>query len=191
MKKILIIDNNDSFTWNLAQLVYKVSKTRVTITNYNDIQIDEINNFEYIIISPGPETPSFYPKYKEILDKFIKRKKILGICLGHQIIFEYFGGKIYNLNKVYHGVSAELRYINPNFIFENINNPKVGLYHSWAADERTLPKELEIIAKSKNDIIMAINHKEHNIIGLQFHPESYISDCGSKIIENWLNLNIE
>ncbi len=187
MKKVIIIDNHDSFSWNLAQLFAENPACEVVVESIDEVSLPDLEPYDKIVISPGPDVPSNYPKISEILCEFYKRKSILGVCLGHQSIVEFFGGKLVNLDEVYHGIREEISINKSHYVFEGLEQTiKVGLYHSWAAEADTLPDSLEVIAKSKNGIIMGVFHKEYDMIGIQFHPESYMTECGNVMIDNWI-----
>lgn len=191
MKKVIIIDNHDSFSWNLEQLFRENPDCEVTVISIDDVDLAQLNNFDKLVISPGPDIPSKYPKIFEILGQFSETKSILGVCLGHQAIVEFFGGKLVNLDEVYHGICENIRIDNKAIIFNGLNaNIKVGLYHSWAADSSTLPDCLEVIAESNAGIIMGVKHKVLDVTGIQFHPESYMTERGDVMINNWINLII-
>lgn len=187
MKKVIIIDNHDSFSWNLAQLFIENPDCEVVVKSIDEVKLADLENFDKIVFSPGPDIPIKYPKIKEILNKFSQTKSILGVCLGHQAIFEYFGGKLVNLDEVYHGICDNIRIDNKASIFCGLDKIiKVGLYHSWAADSSSLPDCLKVIAESQNGIIMGIKHKTLDVTGIQFHPESYMTEFGKVIIDNWI-----
>ncbi len=187
MQKVLLIDNYDSFTHNLAQLLDESRLCKFEIVKNDAVKIDEISEFDKILISPGPGLPKNAGKLTEIIDNRYKQKPILGICLGMQAIAEYFGAELYNLKKVYHGVKTKTEIIDKeDFLFKNLPEKfEVGLYHSWAV-YKDIGDELKITAMSENSIIMGISHKKYNVKGIQFHPESYMTEFGKQIIENWL-----
>ncbi len=190
MQKVLLIDNYDSFTYNLAQLLDESNLCRFEIKKNDAVKINEISGYDKILISPGPGLPEEVPLLFDILENFRKTKSILGICLGMQAISEYFGAKLYNLQNVYHGIKIKTEITDKTeYLFfglpEKIN---VGLYHSWAV-YKDIPDELKITAISKDKIIMGISHKKYDVKGLQFHPESYMTEYGKNFIENWLKSN--
>ncbi len=187
--KVLLVDNYDSFTYNLAQILSESKLCYFEIVKNDKIDINKIKFYDKILLSPGPGVPENAGKLLKILNNFYDKKNILGVCLGMQAIAEYFGGKIYNLKKVYHGIDTKIKINNKNLLFKGLPQKiKVGLYHSWAVDKTKLPENLKITAISNDNIIMAIAHKKYNIFGVQFHPESYITNYGKKIIENWLKI---
>ena len=188
MQKILLIDNYDSFTYNLAQLLDESNLCNFDIIKNDALDIDKIIKYDKIIISPGAGLPKDAGIILKIIKKYHKTKPILGICLGMQAIAEFFGAELYNLEKVYHGIKINTRITDDNeLLFNNIpNNIKVGLYHSWAVYKNVEKSDLKITACSNDNIIMAISHKKYDVKGIQFHPESYITKFGKDIIENWL-----
>lgn len=186
--KILLIDNNDSFTMNLAQ-IFEELKAKIDIISYDLLQISEVESYTRIVFSPGPGLVWEYEKLFELLKNYGKYKNILGICLGHQVIGVNYGAKLIKVKNVEHGKKSRNLIIQEDDIFKNIPNEfEVGRYHSWALSEEEFPEELEIICKSDDNIIMGIKHKEYNIIGLQFHPESIITQYGKEILCNWMHL---
>jgi len=185
---LLLLDNHDSFTWNLAGLLEKHDKINVNIHSAETLNIHNVSRFDKIIFSPGPGLPEEHPLMFEILEKYGRTKSILGICLGHQAIALHFGARLVNLQQVVHGQARQLRILNPDHIlFKNIIPAgRVGLYHSWAVEGQTLPDCLEATAISEEGTLMALRHKSLDISGLQFHPESIITEHGQRMIDNWL-----
>lgn len=184
--KIYIIDNDDSFTYNLVHYVEQFADT-VKVVRNNEIDINEISTFDKIIISPGPGLPNERPILFEILDKYHKTKPILGVCLGMQTICEYFGGKLYNLNTILHGVPSNTIICDLDYIYKMIPTSFIsGRYHSWAIDHKSLPSSLKITSKDENNIIMSIRHNLLDIKGVQYHPESIMTEFGLEIIKNWI-----
>ena len=188
---LLIIDNYDSFTYNLVQLVEQCGFTDYCIAKNDLITVDEANTFDSILLSPGPGIPSEAGIMCDLIKTYAPVKKILGICLGHQAIAECFGAKLQQMDSIMHGIGRKT-ILTPirDQIFNGIDNCfTTGRYHSWVASNKDFPHDtLEITAFDTNYNIMAIKHKEFNVRGVQFHPESYISDYGSKIMKNWLEL---
>ena len=186
--KVLIVDNNDSFTHNLVQLVEQTGLCGYEIIK-NDISSYDCSNFEKILFSPGPGIPSEETGLmKCLLKKYSETKSILGVCLGHQAIAQFFGAKIFNLEKPFHGIREKIKITDRNnYIFKGLPDCiDGGLYHSWCISHEDFPDSLNISAISEKGIIMAISHKIYDIKGIQFHPESIITETGSKIITNWL-----
>lgn len=185
--KILIIDHNDSFTYNLVQLFEQRDNVELKIINTDNLHTKSVEEFDGIVLSPGPGLPQDYPQVKNLLQSILISKPILGVCLGLQHLTELFGGKLYNQQKVLHGKQITLQLIVPNFLFKNIPDPvKVGLYHSWAADSDTFPDCLQVTSVSENGTIMSFQHKNLPITAVQFHPESYMTEYGNKMIQNWI-----
>ena len=190
-EKILIIDNYDSFTYNLVFLVKKVAKTDPVVIRNDDPALDDIDDYTHIILSPGPGIPSEAGKLLEVITRMAPHKPILGVCLGHQAIAEAFGGKLLNLDKVYHGVSDTMKIIKLNeTLYSGMTDIfTAARYHSWVVDKQHIPSELEINCIDGNGQIMGLNHRTLNVKGVQFHTESYLSEYGERIIDNFLNKN--
>jgi anthranilate synthase component 2 len=150
--------------------------------------LEKINEYDKIILSPGPGIPSEAGKLLSLIKEYASKKSILGVCLGHQAIGEAFGGKLINLSTVYHGVATPIKILNPDAeILKGLDNEiTVGRYHSWVIEEKNFPEELEITAKDDNGYIMALQHKKYDVQGVQFHPESVLTPDGESILRNWL-----
>ena len=191
-QKIVIIDNYDSFTYNLVHLVEKIINDDVIVFLNDAFDIGDLEKFTHIIISPGPGLPEQAGKSIEVIKNFATRKSILGVCLGQQAIAIAFGGKLKNLNNVYHGVAhsiaiQEIKNPKPNYLFKTLPNTfNVGRYHSWVIDEETLPQDFVVTARDFQGEIMAIVHKSLNIQAVQFHPESIMTPFGEVIMKNWI-----
>ncbi len=184
--KTVIIDNYDSFTYNLVHLVRELG-AEVTALRNDRFQLDQLEQFDKIILSPGPGIPSEAGLLLDVIRTYAGRKPILGVCLGHQAIGESFGGRLVNLSEVHHGVATPIRRIADDYIFEGLPDEfEVGRYHSWVVSPDGFPDCLEVTAVSNEGEIMALRHKELDIRGVQFHPESVLTPQGAKIIENWL-----
>jgi anthranilate synthase component II len=185
--KILVLDNYDSFTYNLVQYIEEITQQIPDVFRNDAIAIDTIEKYDYIILSPGPGVPSEAGIMPEVIKKYASTKKILGVCLGMQAIGEAFGGTIYNLDKVYHGLSTPIQITdNQEIIFKNIPNTiNVGRYHSWAVAAANLPSQLRITAIDENGVVMALRHTEFDICGVQFHPESIMTDYGKQMLINF------
>lgn len=184
--KLLIIDNYDSFTYNIVHAV-RVLGIEPAVLRNDRLTIDSIDDYDKIIISPGPGIPSEAGIMPEALRVYADKKPILGVCLGHQAIGERFGASLRNLSTVYHGIKTPVDVIADDYIFSGL--PKrfdVGRYHSWVIDRNGLPEELEVTAVSDDGEIMAIRHKKYDVRGVQFHPESILTPLGINIIENWI-----
>lgn len=187
--KILIVDNNDSFTYNLVQVIKQYGKCELEIIKNEHMNLNGINKYDKILFTPGPGIPSDFPAMFDILKTYEKSKSILGVCLGHQAIAEFFGGKLINNNSVMHGRKTEIKIVEKSgILFKNLPEKfNVGLYHSWSVSKESLPDCLKITSLSKEDVIMSISHKNYKIHGVQFHPESIVTKFGKEIIYNWLS----
>ncbi len=187
--KILIIDNYDSFTFNLVHY-FEDLDCEVTVFRNDEFDIEEIEPYNKIVISPGPGLPNEAGLTKKVIEIYGKTKSILGICLGQQAIAEVFGANLMNLNTVTHGVATTIKVINDNeLLFSNLDKEfEAGRYHSWAVNRDDFPEILEITAVDTDGIIMALRHKIYNICSVQFHPESILTPNGKIILKNWLSL---
>ena len=186
--RLLIIDNNDSFTYNLVRVFSDFCCVEPVVVKCDNFEIEEIIDYDKICFSPGPEVPAQFPVMFKVLEKFEKTKSILGICLGHQAIAEHYGAKLVNLKQVYHGIKMKVYVTRKDeSLFKNIPVEfEAGLYHSWAVDVNTIPESLSITAVGSNGIVMGLSHKIYDVKGVQFHPESYITAQGKEILRNWL-----
>ena len=186
--RILVLDNYDSFTYNLVHYLEKVSDATIEVHRNDKITLKEIEKFDKILLSPGPGIPSEAGILLDVIKTYASTKSILGVCLGQQAIAEAFGGSLNNLSEVFHGVSTPIEIIGEDILFKNIpNNLKVGRYHSWAVNKNDLPKVLEVTAVDEQGSIMALKHKTYDVKGVQFHPESVLTEHGLQMIENWIN----
>ena len=186
--KIVIIDNYDSFTYNLAHLVKELG-VEVTVYRNDQFELPQLEEFDKIILSPGPGIPSEAGLLLDVIRTYAGKKPMLGVCLGHQAIGEVFGAKLTNLSDVFHGVATEGTQFGNDSIFAGL--PKrivMGRYHSWVVSKDGLPECLEITAESDEGQIMALRHKTLDIHGIQFHPESVLTPEGKTMIGNWLKL---
>jgi anthranilate synthase component 2 len=186
MKKILVIDNYDSFTYNLVHYLEDLD-CEVTVYRNDEFDIDEIAIFDKILLSPGPGIPDEAGLLKAVIQKYAPTKSIFGVCLGQQAIGEVFGGTLSNLDKVYHGVSSMVKTsVNDELLFEGLGNEfEVGRYHSWVVDAN-LPDVLEATSFDENGQVMSLRHKTYDVRGVQFHPESVLTPNGKRILENWV-----
>lgn len=188
MKKILVIDNYDSFTYNLVYYIEKLTGKSPAVYRNDEISLDDVNDYEKILLSPGPGVPVDAGICINVIKRYASTKSILGICLGHQAIGEAFGGKILNLSQVCHGIAPPVIITEPGDpLFMNI--PPVfagGRYHSWVVSGDELPDCFRITCKDENGIIMGISHMNFDVKGLQFHPESVLTENGMEIMSNWL-----
>lgn len=184
--KLLILDNYDSFTYNIVHAVRELG-VEPAVRRNDKITLDEVDNFDKIIISPGPGIPSEAGILPQLLERYAGSKPILGVCLGHQAIGECFGAKLRNLPEVYHGIKSQISITVPDYIFAGLpDRIDVGRYHSWVVDKNNLPDCLEVTAVSDDGEIMAMRHRTLDVRGVQFHPESILTPLGLTIIDNWL-----
>lgn len=188
MSNILLIDNYDSFTYNLLHYVESVSDRKVDVIRNDKLLVPDVDNYDTIILSPGPGLPKDAGILLDVIKHYSATKKILGVCLGMQAIGEVFGGKLKNLDQVYHGVATKIEITDSSdLLFRNVpKNINVGRYHSWVIDKETFSKDLKITSVDENGQIMSLKHKKHHVYGVQFHPESILTDYGKEIIANFL-----
>mgnify|MGYP004520816665 FL=1 len=187
-ERVVIIDNYDSFTYNLAHLVKQLG-AKVEVFRNDQFTLNQLERFTKIILSPGPGIPEEAGLLMDVIRTYAGRKPMLGVCLGHQAIAEVFGGKLVNLKEVYHGIATEGTQFGNDPIFGGL--PKrivMGRYHSWVVDRAGFPDYLEVTAMSDDGQIMALRHRNYNIHGIQFHPESVLTPEGATIVKNWLQL---
>ena len=185
--KIVIIDNYDSFTYNLSHLVKELG-AEVTVYRNDQFELPQLEEFDKILLSPGPGIPVESGLLIDVIRAYAGRKPILGICLGEQAIGEVMGGTLVNLSEVYHGVQTPATIIADDYIFEGLpKNIQVGRYHSWVVDAASMPDCLDTLALSDEGFVMALRHKTLDLRGIQFHPESVLTPDGKQIIYNWLN----
>lgn len=188
--KILVFDNYDSFTYNLVHLVKKVMPdAEVDVFRNDEIPLEKVAAYDRIILSPGPGVPSEAGQLLPLIKQYAATKPILGVCLGHQAIGEAFGGTLVNLSTVYHGVANDCKLQTADCkIFRGLPQTfPVGRYHSWVIQKENFPGELEVTAVDDNGYIMALRHRKHDVLGVQFHPESVLTPDGETIMRNWLN----
>lgn len=186
--KILLLDNYDSFTYNLLHVVKELGFNDVEVFRNDQISLDEIERFDKIILSPGPGIPKEAGLLLPIIKQYAPTKSILGVCLGHQAIGEAFGATLENLTDVYHGVQTPVDVIGNDILFQNLGREvSVGRYHSWVVSRNAFPTCLEITAESREGQIMALRHRTYDVHGIQFHPESVLTPQGKVIIQNFLN----
>ncbi|MDD6607079.1 MAG: aminodeoxychorismate/anthranilate synthase component II [Paraprevotella sp.] len=188
--RIVIIDNYDSFTYNLAHLVKELG-AEVEVLRNDQFQIEDLLPYDKIILSPGPGIPSEAGLLLDVIRQYAPIKPILGVCLGHQAIGEYFGGHLTNLSQVFHGVSSTVSVTTPDYIYNELpDHIEVGRYHSWVVDTQAFPDCLEITSVSEEGQIMSLRHRQYDVRGIQYHPESVLTPDGQKIISNWLEHQI-
>ncbi|GAA4816021.1 aminodeoxychorismate/anthranilate synthase component II [Litoribaculum gwangyangense] len=187
MKKVLVIDNYDSFTYNLVHYLEDLN-CEVTVYRNDKLNLEDVEPFDKIVLSPGPGIPDEAGLLKEIIKKYAPTKSILGVCLGQQAIGEVFGGSLINLDEVYHGVSTQVEIcVDDETIFKGLDkNIEVGRYHSWVVNPN-LPDSLEATSFDENGQVMSLRHKTYDVKGVQYHPESVLTPEGKKILENWVN----
>lgn len=191
--KILVFDNYDSFTYNLVHLIEKIMGVQVDVHRNDQITLDDVEVYDKIILSPGPGIPEEAGLLLPLIKRFASIKPILGVCLGHQAIGEAFGAKLINLDKVFHGVATPIHLTSESYpssegnIFQDFPlSFEVGRYHSWVVDKKELPDCLEITAEDDNGFIMAMKHRNFDVTGVQFHPESVLTPSGEELMRNWL-----
>lgn len=185
--RIVLVDNYDSFTYNLVHALEQYC-ANIDVVRNDEIVIDKIEEYTHIVISPGPGLPKDAGKLMQLIERYANTKKILGVCLGMQAIVEYYGGKLYNQSIVKHGLSMQID-VNDELLYKSLPKKiEVGLYHSWAVQKKYLPEVFKITAESKEEVIMSVKHKGLPIYGVQYHPESIMTNHGSQIIKNWLEL---
>ena len=185
--KIVIIDNYDSFTYNLSHLIKEIG-AEVTVIRNDQFTLNQLERFDKIVLSPGPGIPSEAGLLLDVIKTYKGRKPILGVCLGHQAIGEVFGGTLENLSDVFHGVATEGTQFSNDYIFDSL--PKritMGRYHSWVVSRENFPTCLEVTAVSDEGQIMALKHKNYDIHGIQFHPESVLTPEGKTILRNFID----
>ena len=189
--KILILDNYDSFTYNLVHMVEKITGNFPSVFRNNEISIEEVNYYDMIMLSPGPGIPDEAGILKEVIKTYAGIKPIFGVCLGLQAITEVFGGKIINLEDVFHGVATEMTVTDPSAtLFKEVSkNFLAARYHSWAATDEGFPQELKVTARDEEGLIQAIEHSIFPISAVQFHPESILTDVGEQLVTNFINAN--
>jgi anthranilate synthase component II len=185
--KILVIDNYDSFTYNLVHYLEDLD-AQVTVFRNDEFELDELKPFDKILLSPGPGIPDEAGMLKEVITTYAPTKSILGICLGQQAIGEVFGGSIANLEKSYHGIATNINIlVNDEPLFNGLGKQlEVGRYHSWAVNTHDFPEVLEITSTDDNGQIMSLRHKHFDVRGVQFHPESVLTPNGKQLLHNWL-----
>lgn len=183
---VLVIDNYDSFTYNLVHYLEDLG-CMVTVKRNDRLTLEEVDAFDKIVLSPGPGIPDEAGLLKEIIAKYAPTKSILGVCLGQQAIGEVFGGTLINLDEVHHGIATQIRITKEDPIFEGLPKEfEVGRYHSWVVNP-DLPEVLEATSVDENGQVMSLRHKEYDVRAVQFHPESVLTPEGKKILGNWIN----
>ena len=186
--KILIIDNYDSFTYNLVHMVEDITGVYPSVYRNDEISVDEVANYDLIILSPGPGLPDEAGILKEVIKTYAASKPIFGVCLGLQAITEVFGGSLENLENVFHGVATKMKITNCDaVIYKNVPTEfEAARYHSWIASSKKFPSELEITSVDEDGSIMSLQHKKYNISAVQYHPESILTPVGEQIVRNFI-----
>jgi anthranilate synthase component 2 len=185
MKKILVIDNYDSFTYNLVHYLEDLG-CEVVVKRNDQLTLEEVDAFDKIVLSPGPGIPDEAGLLKQIIARYAPTKSIFGVCLGQQAIAEVFGGSLINLDQVYHGIATKINITKDDILFEGLPREiEVGRYHSWVVNPE-LPEVLEATSFDENGQVMSLRHKVYDVCAVQFHPESVLTPEGKKILENWL-----
>ena len=188
--KILVLDNYDSFTYNLVHLLRELGHAqRLTVTRNDQLTLESVAAYDAILLSPGPGVPSEAGLMPAIIQQYAPTKRILGVCLGHQGLAESFGAELYNIPAVLHGVANEAEVTVPDErLFAGLPERfQVGRYHSWAVRSESMPAALEVTARDANGEVLAFRHREFDVRGVQFHPESILTEHGAKMLENWLS----
>ncbi len=187
MKNVLVIDNYDSFTYNLVHYLEDLN-CQVTVKRNDQLHIDDVEAFDKIVLSPGPGIPDEAGLLKPIIARYAPTKSILGVCLGQQAIGEVFGGRLINLENVFHGVATKVTScVNDEMLFNGLDKTfEVGRYHSWVVDAN-LPEVLEATSFDENGQVMSLRHKTYDVRGVQYHPESVLTTNGKQILKNWIN----
>ena len=198
MQRILVFDNYDSFTYNLVHLVEKILHQKTEVFRNDEIPLDQVAEFDKIILSPGPGIPEEAGLLLPLIKQYASTKPILGVCLGHQAIGQAFGGNLVNLDTVYHGLATKIflekglaESAHQNDWYQGLpTEPEVGRYHSWVVDTDGFPPSLEITSKDENGYIMSLRHRTYDVQGVQFHPESILTPLGEQMMRNWLHKKV-
>ena len=186
MKKVFVIDNYDSFTYNLVHYLEELG-CEVTVKRNDQFELDELEDYPLLLLSPGPGIPDESCLLKAAIKRYAPTKKILGICLGQQAIGEVFGARLINLDKVYHGIATPVKVIQEDVLFKDLPDVfDIGRYHSWVV-ETPLPEELIATSVDQEGQLMSLRHKTYNVCAVQYHPESILTPQGKKILDNWIN----
>ncbi len=185
--KILVLDNYDSFTYNLVQMIEQIVNEKIDVFRNDKISLEEVAKYDKIILSPGPGIPEEAGILLDLIKKYAPTKSIFGVCLGQQAIAEAFGGTLINLSEIYHGVATESTQIKEHKLFKDLPEIlEVGRYHSWAVNPENFPDELEITSVDASGMIMSLKHKIYDVHAVQYHPESILTPKGKQILENFL-----
>ena len=185
--KVLIVDNKDSFTYNLKNYIHQFCSD-VDVIRYNRLEIGSVSEYDKILFSPGPGLPSEYPILNDILRKYGSCKSILGVCLGEQAIAEFYGCTLENLSNPMHGVSSRVKHLSNCSLYKDVPMYfEIGHYHSWVVSNNNFSKDLEITSLDETGLIMSMKHKIYDVKGVQFHPESILTQYGLDLIKNWIS----
>ncbi len=187
--KILVLDNYDSFTYNLVQYIQEILDKKIDVVRNDAIGLEAVAPYDAIVLSPGPGLPAESGMMPQLIDTYGASKAILGVCLGHQAIGEAFGGSLENLEQVYHGLETPIRVlVESDPLYRNIPTGfQAGRYHSWVVERSSLPDCFELTAVDDRDRVMGIRHKDYRLWGVQYHPESIMTTFGKQILENFFN----
>lgn len=190
MKRILVIDNYDSFTYNLVHILREQGlEESMRIVRNDQFELNEVVDYSHILLSPGPGLPKDAGLMPQVIQRYAPTKNILGVCLGHQGIAEVFGARLFNLPQVYHGMVTPIELKTEDPLFKGLPDSfNVCRYHSWIVEKDSLPEDLEVTSVAENGNIMSLRHKKFNVRGVQFHPESIMTEHGKMLIQNWLEL---
>ena len=188
MEKVVVIDNYDSFTYNLVHALNQVTGSRVDVFRNDKVDVKELAAYSHIVLSPGPGIPDEAGLLKDIIREYAPYKRMLGVCLGHQAIAEVFGGSLINISKVFHGVATRISILDrEDYLYRNIPVQfNGGRYHSWIVSEEDLPASLKVTARAEDGEIMGMSHREYDVKGVQYHPESVLTREGMAILTNWI-----
>ncbi|MDN4166442.1 aminodeoxychorismate/anthranilate synthase component II [Cytophagales bacterium LB-30] len=187
--KVLVIDNYDSFTYNLVQVIKETGlASQLKVVRNDAFELSEVAEYDKIVLSPGPSLPAEAGLMPELIKQYSATKSILGVCLGHQAIAEAFGGSLFNLKEVVHGVATPIEVTDKQeLLFQSVSPRFLACrYHSWAVAKSSLPADLVVTAEDDQGVIMALRHKHYDVRGVQFHPESVLSPEGKRMINNWM-----
>jgi anthranilate synthase component 2 len=185
---ILVLDNYDSFTYNLVQVLRELGHARaITVLRNDKLAVADVAAYDAVLLSPGPGLPSEAGLMPQIIRQYAPTKRILGVCLGHQGLAENFGGELYNLPDVLHGVATEAEVVADDRLFAKLPRQfRVGRYHSWSVRPESMPAALEVTARDADGQVLAFRHREYDVRGVQFHPESVLTEHGHQMLRNWL-----
>lgn len=185
--KTVVIDNYDSFTYNLVHYIEEINEERPVVLRNDEFELSDLSEFDIIVLSPGPGLPEDANLLMDVIRKYHSSKIILGVCLGHQAIALHFGGKLKNLNRVHHGVSSLIDVVQPDEIHRSNGTLEVGRYHSWVVDTDSLPDQLQITSIDKEGHIMSLKHSKLPVYGIQYHPESILTPKGKELLLNFFS----